>query len=51
MNCVAAFLYQLMDYNEEETFYLFYSLLENSKYHEKDFQINVLTFNKLIINK
>ena len=34
MNCVVGFLYQLMDYNEEETFYLFCSLLKNSKYHE-----------------
>ena len=34
MNCVVSFLYQLLDYNEEETFYLFCSLGINSKYHE-----------------
>ena len=31
MNCVVSFLYQLLDYNEEETFYLFCGLSLNSK--------------------
>ena len=34
MNCVVSFLYQLLDNNEEETFYLFCALIKNSKYQE-----------------
>ena len=34
MNCVVSFLYQLLDYNEEETFYFLCGLELNTKYHE-----------------
>ena len=48
MNCVVGFLYQLLDYNEEETFYLFCSFLKNSKYHEI-FQDDFMTLKKFFI--
>ena len=34
MNCMASFLYQLLGYNEEETFYFLCGLETNTKYHE-----------------
>ena len=34
MNFVVSFLYQLLNFNEEETFYVFCGLQKNSKYHE-----------------
>ena len=34
MNFVVSFLYQLLNYNEEETFYFFCGLELNTKYHE-----------------
>ena len=34
MNYVVSFLYQLLDYNEEETFYFLCGLEINTKYHE-----------------
>ena len=34
MNYVVSFLYQLLDYNEEDTFYFLCGLEINSKYHE-----------------
>ena len=34
MNCVTSFLYQLLDYNEEETFYFLCGFMLNTKYYE-----------------
>ena len=34
MHYIVSFLYQLLDYNEEETFYFFCALILNTKYHE-----------------
>ena len=34
MNYIVTFLYQLLDYNEEETFYFFCGFEMNTKYHE-----------------
>ena len=48
MNCVASFLYQLLDYNEEETFYFLCGLENNTKYHEI-FQDDFETLTKFFI--
>ena len=34
MHYIISFFYQLLDYNEEETFYFFCALVLNTKYHE-----------------
>ena len=34
MNCVVSFLYQILDQDEENTFYYFCGLILNTKYHE-----------------
>ena len=34
MHYIVSFLYQLLDYNEEETFYFFCAFVLNTKYHE-----------------
>ena len=48
MNFVASFLYQLLDYNEEETFYFLCGLQKNTKYYEI-FQDDFETLNKYFI--
>ena len=54
MNCLASFLYQLLEQNEEETFYYLCGLMLNTEYHElfeDDFitlQIFFNTFDNLL---
>ena len=48
MNYVVSFLYQLLDYNEEETFYFLCGLELNTKYHEI-FQDNFDTLKTYLI--
>ena len=54
MNYLLLFIYQIMDFDEEKTFYIFYSILKNTNYIEvfknemKDLVIYFKTFNKIL---
>ena len=54
MNYLLLFIYQIMDFDEEKTFYIFYSILKNTNYIEvfknemKDLVIYFKTLNKIL---
>jgi hypothetical protein len=48
MNCIVSFLYQLLGYDEEETFYFLCGLETNTKFHEI-FQDDFQTLNKFFM--